>query len=356
MAIVYQAKLRSMASSVALKVAHAGLGGFLKDETAFLQALKLNHPHIIRILPTPLSGGTSDYIVKDPEAGCWYFAMEFMAGGSLEDWLQRRKRLTLTQAVDVMRQVGTALDAAHRAGIVHLDVKPSNMLFRERPDKGRRYVVLTDFGIARPRGRTASGQTTLTVEYASPEQVRLAQGETIAVGPLSDLYSLGVILYEMISGHLPFQAQNDLAMMYQIVYESPPVPMPHGPPQLNPIIQRVLAKDPEARYPSAAALVADLEALPREVYEADLTQHRVHPLLSLGLGILIGLGLGVPVGYHLAYQQVGRSSSATVVVTATPIPMTEVVATDTPGVIHPLTTAQPTRIPTSTPVTTTSIE
>lgn len=358
MAIVYQARLGNKSAIVALKVAHAGLGGFLKDEIAFLKALKLNHPHIIKVLPTPLGGGSSDYVVKDPETGSWYFAMEYMAGGSLDDWLQHRKHLTLSQAVDVVRQVGTALDAAHRAGIVHMDVKPSNILFRDRPGRGRRHAVLTDFGIARPQGRTASGQTTLTVEYASPEQARLVSGdESITVGPASDLYSLAVILYEMVSGRLPFHAQNDVAMMHQIVYESPPLPVPLGPPELNPIMQRALAKEPEARYPSAGALVADLEALPKEVYKASSTRRRMHPLLSLGLGILIGLGLGAPAGYYLTPSPTKTPVETsvpivirTVVVTATPTPTQEGVATHTPVITPTLATVEPTRKSTSTPV------
>ena len=350
MAIVYEARLGDRGPSVALKVAPVGLGGFLKDETAFLKALNLNHPHIIKILPTPLGDGTSDYVVKDPETGSWYFAMEYMAGGSLADWLQRCKHLTLAQALDVVRQIGAALDAAHRAGIVHLDVKPSNILFRDRPEKGRRHAVLTDFGIARLRGRTASGQTTLTIEYASPEQARLVSGESIAVGPASDIYSLAVILYEMISGRLPFQAENDLAMMHQIVYEDPPLPVPLGPPQLNPIMQRALAKEPEERYPSAGALVADLEALPREVYEASSTRRRMHPLLNLGLGLLLGLGLGMPAGHYLARLQEEMPTPITIVVTATPTSTQEVVATDTPTITPTSATVTPTRRPTSTPV------
>jgi len=350
MAIVYEARLGDRGPSVALKVAPVGLGGFLKDETAFLKALNLNHPHIIKILPTPLGDGTSDYVVKDPETGSWYFAMEYMAGGSLADWLQRCKHLTLAQALDVVRQIGAALDAAHRAGIVHLDVKPSNILFRDRPEKGRRHAVLTDFGIARLRGRTASGQTTLTIEYASPEQARLVSGESIAVGPASDIYSLAVILYEMISGRLPFQAENDLAMMHQIVYEDPPLPVPLGPPQLNPIMQRALAKEPEERYPSAGALVADLEALPREVYEASSTRRRMHPLLNLGLGLLLGLGLGMPAGHYLARLQEEMPTPITIVVTATPTSTQEVVATDTPTITPTPATVTPTRRPTSTPV------
>ncbi len=194
MATVYEARLNNRGPSVALKIAHAGLGGFLKDEIAFLKAAKIEHPNIIKILPTPIGGGSSDYIVRDPATGSWYFAMEFLSGGSLDDWLQRKKRLTLQQAVEVVRQIGAALDVAHRAGIVHLDIKPSNILFRERPEKGNLHAVLTDFGIARPQSRvTISGEARLTVEYASPEQARLAQGEEIGIGPASDLYSLAVI-------------------------------------------------------------------------------------------------------------------------------------------------------------------
>lgn len=288
MAIVYEAKLGNKRPSVALKVAHAGLGGFLKDETSFLRTLNLDHPHIIKILPTPLNSGTSDYIVKDIETGCWYFAMEYMTGGSLEGWLQRRKHLALTEAVNVVQQIGSALDASHHAGIIHLDVKPSNILFRDRLEKGRRHAVLTDFGIARPRGRTASGQTTLTVEYASPEQALLVSGdESVVVGPSSDLYSLAVILYEMISGRLPFQAQSDLAMMHQVVYKAPPLPVPLGPPELSPIMQRALAKKPEERYPSVKAIIADLEALPPEAFEAPSLQRLMRSLLRRWWSMLV---------------------------------------------------------------------
>jgi serine/threonine protein kinase len=361
MAIVYRARLRRRGSTVALKVAHAGLGGFLKDETAFLKATDLNHPHIIKVMPTPLSGGASDYIVRDPETGSWYFAMAFMAGGSLADWLHRRRRLALSRSIQVMQQIGAALDAAHEAGIVHLDVKPSNILFRQRPEKAELHAVLTDFGIARPQGRAASGQTTLTIEYASPEQARVAQGDAIAVGPRSDLYSLGVIFYEMISGRLPFQAQNDLAMMHQVVYEDPPLPVPFGPPELNPIMERALAKDPEARYLSAEAFVSDLSELPREALEAPARQRQMQPLLSLGLGALIGLVLGVPAGYYLrppeqvvVVTQVPVVETKVVVITATPTATDSVVDTPVPSVTPTTPSSEPTRPPTSTPVPATS--
>jgi serine/threonine-protein kinase len=363
MAIVYKARLRNSGSTVALKVAHPGLSGFLKDETAFLKAGDLKHPHIIKVFPTPLGGGASDYIVRDPETGSWYFAMEFMAGGSLGDRLHRRRRLALSQAIRVIEQIGAALDAAHQAGIVHLDVKPNNILFRQPPGKGQLHAVLTDFGIARPQGRVASGQTTLTIEYASPEQARVAQGDEIPVGPSSDLYSLGVILYEMISGRLPFQAQNDIAMMHQVVYEDPPLPVPFGPPELNRIMERALAKDPKARYPSAKAFVNDLLELPREATPAPTASRQMHPLLSLGLGVLIGLGLGVPAGHYLTpgeQVEITVPVVETVVVTGTPAPTEDPIETAVPTAMPTPTptgsapSTEETRPPTSTPVPATS--
>ncbi len=346
MAIVYRAKMGN-GDIVALKVAQAGLGGFLKDETSFLKATNLEHPHIIKILPTPLGGGVSDHIVKDPKSGCWYFAMEFMAGGSLDDWLKHRKQLSLSRSIEVVRQIASALDTAHQAGIIHLDVKPSNILFRKDPKKNKIESVLTDFGIARPKGRIASNQTSLTVEYASPEQARLAQGDTVDVGPASDIYSLAVIFYEMITGHLPFQAKNDVAMLHQIVYEDPDLPETIDQPQLASTLQRALAKEPKDRYGSARAFVNDLEALPQEAYDKFTERHNVHPLLSLALGVLIGIGVGAPGGYFIAQQEI-TSTPQPIVVTSTSSSVQQDVNTETPAA----ETATPTQTPAEEPTTT----
>jgi len=332
MATVYEARLGGKGPSVALKIAHAGLGGVLKDEAAFVTALELNHPHIIKIVPTAIGEGTSEYIVKDPQIGCWYFAMEFMAGGSLDDWLQRRKRVPFYQAVRVLSQVGSALDAAHQAGIVHLDVKSSNVLFRQQPGKGELHAVLTDFGIARPQGRTAvSAQTTFTIEYASPEQVRSAQGEQIEIGPASDVYSLAVICYEMIAGHLPYRSKSDLSLMHHIVYEEPPLPVPFGPPQLTPIMARALAKDPEERYSSVAAFVTDLKAVPTKTFRAQSIQPWMPPLV----GLVLGLTLGLPIGRHLWQEQnpevlLRNLTPSVVTVVATAPPMQQLFPSHTP--------------------------
>jgi serine/threonine protein kinase len=355
MAVVYRAKMVSNGNIVALKVAQAGLGGFLKDETSFLKATNLEHPHIIKILPTPLGGGVSDHIVKDPQSGCWYFAMEFMKGGSLDDWLRSRKQLGLSQSIEVVQQVASALDTAHQSGIIHLDVKPSNILFRKDPKKNKIESVLTDFGIARPKGRIASNQTSLTIEYASPEQARLAQGDAVDVGPASDIYSLAVIFYEMITGHLPFQAQNEVAMLHQIVYEDPRLPETVDQPQMASIIRRALAKDPQERYGSARDFVNDLEMLPRETYDKFTERHNVHPLLSLALGVLIGIGVGAPGGYFIA-QQESTPTPQPIVITPTASRVQQEISTATPAAESttptPTSVEEPTviREPTSTPV------
>jgi serine/threonine-protein kinase len=333
MATVYKARLDGQV--VALKVAHQGLSNFVKEEGAFLKARQLNHPHIIRILPTPLSDGSHEYTVKDPRTGCWYFAMEFMQGGDLGQWMQNQDRIPLSSSLRIMKQVGDALDAAHRAGIVHLDVKPSNILFRKNPRKNDLHAVLTDFGIARPKGRLASGQT-LTVEYASPEQARRAQGEPVEVGKTSDIYSLAVIFYEMLTGHLPFEAQNDTAMLHHIVYESPDTAVSHLPAQVTPILKRALAKSPAERYPSARAFVTDLDQVPAEDEPApSVTQSRqrggLSPLVALGLGILVGLGIGGPTGYYFG----SRGTPPPPVVT--PEPTSTVAATT---VVAPTSTSE----------------
>jgi serine/threonine protein kinase len=301
MATVYQAQLYNKGEAVALKVAHVGLGDFLKDEAAFLRILDLDHPHIVKILPVPLGGGSQEYIVRDPASDSWYFAMEYMAGGSLEDWLQRRRRLTMDEAVEVARQVGSALDAAHRLGVLHLDVKPSNILFKEDPQKADRLqAVLTDFGIARPRGRVGSKELTLTVEYASPEQARLVRGEQVVVDHRSDLYSLGVLVYEMLCGRTPFHGKDDEKVLQSIVTEAPPLPVKGLSDDLNRVLSKALSKDPEQRYQSAREMVDDLDAL----LPLDLKRRRrrpvlasaFNPFLSIFLGLILGLALGVPLG------------------------------------------------------------
>lgn len=346
MATVYEAKLYGRGKSVAIKVAHTGLAGFLKDEGAFTVAIGLNHPHIIKLLPTPIGPGNYDYLVRDPNLGVWFFAMEFMAGGSLRDWLNRRKRLPIPVALEVLRQIGSALDAAHQAGIVHLDVKPSNILFKDNPEKAKKlHAVLTDFGIARPKGQVDASQQTLTVEYASPEQALLLQKAQVEVGPASDLYSLATVFYEMITGTLPFKADNELALLHHIIYEPLPSPIPNVPPPLEPILARALAKNPAERYPSARAFVEAIESVLPLIYQPKSEVPSFNPVLSGIIGLLIGIILGFGGGLYV------RDIISTGYTSYTPTPVVSTVA-PRKTIALPTNTPEPTFTPTLRPTST----
>jgi class 3 adenylate cyclase len=189
------------------------------------------------------------------EDGAYYIAMEYVAGGTLEDRIHTRGALPPGEAADIALQVAQALQAAHRRGIIHRDVKPQNILLTE---SGK--VKVADFGIAR-----AASLTTLTMEgsvmgtpyYISPEQADGAEAK-----PQSDLYSLGVVLYEMLTGELPFKGETPIAIVMQHLHHQVRPPREINlevPERLNAITMRLLAKEPEQRYPDAAALIDDLK-------------------------------------------------------------------------------------------------
>ncbi len=189
-----------------------------------------------------------------------YLVLELL-GPTLKDLLDRRKRLPPKRAAHVVSQVLAGLGAAHRAGIVHRDVKPQNVLFVEQPDgTDPLKVKLVDFGIARiasARTHTAAGRFFGTVHYVSPEQ---ATGQQ--VGPASDIYSAGVLLYQLLTGVVPFDGEDDLAVLNRHVGE-PPVPpsrlAPGIPPRLDAIVLRALEKDPERRWPDAETMADALD-------------------------------------------------------------------------------------------------
>ncbi len=189
-----------------------------------------------------------------------FIVMEHVAGGSLEDRLRRSGAQPPGQALAWLEQAAAAIDAAHRKGIVHRDVKPANLLLDGRGD-----VHVADFGIASAAGLdslTLTGTVLGTAGYLSPEQ---AQGER--AGPASDRYSLAVVAYELLGGHRPFESDSPTAEAAAHVHS--PVPSiaqrsRHLPPELDPVFRRALAKDPRARYGTAADFITALrEALAR---------------------------------------------------------------------------------------------
>jgi serine/threonine protein kinase len=250
MGTVYKAVDPLIDRIVAIKTINLNMALDEKDEyeSRFYQEAKaagrLSHPNIVTIYDV----GKSDEIA--------YIAMEFLQGRELRDVLNDGKRMPVEQVINVVAQVAQGLAYAHEHGIVHRDIKPSNiMIVRDG------HVKITDFGIARMASaavRTQTGMVLGSPKYMSPEQV---------VGKLtdqrSDIFSLGVVLYEMLTGQAPFAGENINAIMYQTLNSVPPPPStlsPNVPEMLNFIVAKALAKKLEHRYQDAKEFAADLHA------------------------------------------------------------------------------------------------
>src|SRR5436305_321295 len=236
MAEVYVAEQVQLARRVVIKVLHPHLGRDAEVAERFRReaeaAAKLVHPHICAILDY---GATQDVV---------FTVMPLLEGGSLADLIQKTRYVEPNRTAAIATQVAVALDYAHRRGVVHRDVKPDNVLFDEDGN-----AVLTDFGIATARfhGRlTASGRAMGTPHYMSPEQ---AMGKL--VDGRSDIYAVGVLLYEALVGYPPFDGADSFSVSYKQVHEAavPPVEVSSRVPQpLSDIVMRCLAKLPADRY------------------------------------------------------------------------------------------------------------
>lgn len=258
MATVYKAKLPSGDGHIALKVAHGDQSDFLKEEAENLANLVaiLDHPNILKILPLPFGEGEKDYyIARDTKTNGWYIALEYVSGGSLRDKLNQEKRIELREAIEIISQVGSALDYAHSKGIIHRDIKPTNILFERLPSGGIR-VLLSDFGIARARILEGVKGIIGTPCYMSPEQ---ASGKD--ADHRSDIYSLGVVLYEMLTSRVPFEGTMP-DVIDQHIHQPPSLSSainPHIPREVETIIMKALAKNPKARFQSVKEMVAALQ-------------------------------------------------------------------------------------------------
>jgi serine/threonine-protein kinase len=251
MAVVYKARQTDLDRIVALKILPPALTHDSAYVARFRQearsAARLEHPHIMPV-----------YEVGEA-SGLHYIAMKFIAGRTLKDLLHQEGALEVARAATLLGQVGDALDYAHREGLIHRDIKPSNMMVT-----GEGWVYLTDFGLARGTGGDTAGLTVAgtvmgTPEYMSPEQ---AQG-LASIGPATDIYALGVVLYELLTGGFPFQADTPMGMLAARLLQAPTPPRDvRGdlPPAVEDVVMRALARKPEARFPSAGAMVAALRA------------------------------------------------------------------------------------------------
>jgi len=203
---------------------------------------RLHHPNIVALYE---AGEEQDLA---------YLALEFLDGQDLTPWCRSETRLSLTTVLSIGARVAEALDYAHRLHVVHRDIKPANIIYEPESDQ----IKVTDFGIA-VIADPSPGQTGMmrgTPSYMSPEQLA---GHT--VDGRSDIYSLGVALYELCCGQLPFTGASLAQLMYKIANEPAPDLRdiePALPPEVVAVIARAMARNPEQRYPRAAALAADL--------------------------------------------------------------------------------------------------
>ena len=244
---VYLARDRVLGRDVALKVLRTQYAGDAEFAERFkreaMSAASLSHPNIIQV-----------YDRGETEEGASYIAMEYVPGGTLKERISREGPLEAADAARLGAQVAEALGAAHDRGMVHRDIKPQNVLLAARGG-----AKVADFGIARA-GSSATisrtGSVMGTAAYMSPEQ---ALGKPAT--PKSDLYSLGVVLYEALTGELPYTADNPIAVSMKHVNEPlrPPAQLnPRIPRGMNALVTKLLAKDPEDRYADADELADDL--------------------------------------------------------------------------------------------------
>ncbi|MFJ3787246.1 Stk1 family PASTA domain-containing Ser/Thr kinase [Kitasatospora sp. NPDC090091] len=265
MSTVYKGTDTRLDRVVALKVMHPSLAGdegftgrFIREAKA---VARLAHPNVVNVFDQGADGGTV------------FLAMEYVPGRTLRDLLRDRGALSIRAALDVLEPVLAALGAAHRAGLVHRDVKPENVLIT---DGG--LVKVADFGLVRvlnagdgaaTSGTATTGTVLGTVSYLAPEQIRPGAETDQRV----DVYAAGILLYEMLTGHRPHTGENPVQVMYRHLHEDVPAPslaVPSVVPELDAIVAAACSRDPQARPYDAVELLAALQRVRRTLTPAQL--------------------------------------------------------------------------------------
>jgi serine/threonine-protein kinase len=250
MATVYQATDLRLDRTVAVKIMHAGLGDdpefVARFEREARHAARLSHPNVVAVFD------------QGEDRGTVFLVMELVPGLTLRDVIRKESPMEPGKALGILEPVLAALAAAHTAGMIHRDVKPENVLLATDPDSGAGRIKVADFGLARAVNaetqHTATGGVLIgTVSYLSPELV--VDGKADA---RSDVYAAGVILYEMLTGHKPHQADSPIQVAYKHVHEDIPAPsarVPGLPPYVDALVARATARDKDLRPSDARVLL-----------------------------------------------------------------------------------------------------
>jgi DNA-binding beta-propeller fold protein YncE len=278
MGSVYRAQEEELAREVALKVIAPELAQDERFRERFLReskvAASLDHPNVVPIYRA------------GEEEGVLYLAMRYVEGTDLGKLLASEGALAPGRCLELLAQVAEALDAAHERGLVHRDVKPSNVLIGQAA--GKEHCYLGDFGLTKRAGSlsgvSVTGDIVGTLEYVAPEQIT---GEPLDAR--ADVYSLGCVLYECLAGQSPFPRATDVALLWAHVHEEPAPPSqvrPELPAALDPVLARALAKEPARRYDSASELVASAR-LALGLTEAAPARARSRRALLAGAALLV---------------------------------------------------------------------
>jgi serine/threonine-protein kinase len=281
MANVYLAEDQELGRRVAIKILnerHANDDQFVERfRREAKNAAGLSHPNIVSIYDRGEAEGT------------YYISMEYLEGRSLKELILARGPAPISVAIDYARQILAALRIAHRQGLVHRDIKPHNVLV-----DGEGRLKVTDFGIARagPSQMTEEGSIIGTAQYLSPEQ---AQGAPVT--PASDLYSVGIVLYELLTGKVPFSGETpvELAMKHLSKTPEPPSRLrPEVPRDLDFVVMRALAKSPDERYESADEMDADLARIARGVAVSPETEEAATAIIARPITVATSIVPPVP--------------------------------------------------------------
>jgi serine/threonine-protein kinase len=311
MSDVFRARDNQLDRRVAIKVLHQRYAGdpeyLTRFRTEARSVARLSHPNIVTVID------------RGADQGRQYIVFEHVDGENLKELVHRTGRLPVRRAVELALAVADGLAFAHQEGLVHRDVKPQNVLLNREGD-----VKVTDFGIARSleveHGVTQTGTVLGTGEYLAPEQ---ASGKPIS--PATDVYSLGVVLWEMLAGDVPFSGDSFVAVALRHVND--PVPSlrqvrPDVSPRLAAAVERALAKDPADRFPSMAALATELRACLAEedaevpVARDDAALTLITPPIAAPIRPRRRRSRGRPFGYALLALAAGGAALAAVLLFA----------------------------------------